>query len=237
MNKVNKSIGWADYSINPVKGKCPVGCSYCYMWGNHGIGKRFHFEKQIHYEFRSWEGIEKLKQPSRIFVGSTIELFHADTIQHLPRIIGQVEQYPQHTFLFLTKCPQNLPRQWPDNCWVGVTATNYDMFVDACGYLCSIKAKGGAKVTFVSLEPILSWEDTDQFCQFWFQHGGIDLLIIGQQTPVSKKTEPKIEDLKEIVEAADRAGVKIFLKDNLKPLVNDPMNKWAFPKLRQELPE
>ena len=41
-------------------------------------------------------------------------------------------------------------------------------------------------------------------------------MIIGAQTKPYKP--PKIEWVREIVEAADRAGAKVFLKDNLSPL-------------------
>lgn len=49
---------------------------------------------------------------------------------------------------------------------------------------------------------------------------GINWVIIGQCTPIKQSTTPKIEWLKEIVEAADKAGVRVFLKDNLMPLLN-----------------
>lgn len=42
--------------------------------------------------------------------------------------------------------------------------------------------------------------------------------------------QPRIEWVREIVEAADKAGIKVFLKDNLKPLLeNEPLNPlyWA----------
>jgi len=66
--------------------------------------------------------------------------------------------------------------------------------------------------------------------------------------PYGKKwtAQPKIEWVKEIVEAADKAGVKVFLKDNLKPLFSRLTidDKWVWAKdlgygglLRQEMPE
>ena len=46
--------------------------------------------------------------------------------------------------------------------------------------------------------------------------------------PWGKKwtAQPPIEWVREIVEAADRAGIKVFLKDNLEPLLGqDPHSK------------
>ena len=55
--------------------------------------------------------------------------------------------------------------------------------------------------------------------------------------------QPKIEWVKEIVEAADRAGIPVFLKDNLKPSLFERLElpRWArtphsLTKLRQEIP-
>jgi hypothetical protein len=36
------------------------------------------------------------------------------------------------------------------------------------------------------------------------------------------------EKIREIVEAADRTGVKVFLKDNLEGLLPDFENPWAY---------
>jgi len=62
----------------------------------------------------------------------------------------------------------------------------------------------------------------------YLKDAGINWIIIGQQTPPNKKTEPKVEWVQEIVEAADKAGIPVFQKNNLKPLLDN--------NLRQEMP-
>ena len=74
----------------------------------------------------------------------------------------------------------------------------------------------------------------------------INQVIIGSQTKPYKP--PKIEWVREIVEACDKASVKVFLKDNLRPLlIPEDCSKpnylmedifWASEKaqLRQEMP-
>ncbi|KKN71458.1 hypothetical protein LCGC14_0420370 [marine sediment metagenome] len=49
------------------------------------------------------------------------------------------------------------------------------------------------------------------------EEAGISWVIIGSQTKPYKP--PKIEWVQEIVEATDRAGIPVFLKDNLIPLL------------------
>jgi protein gp37 len=170
----------------------------------------------------------KLKRPSRIGVAFMGDLFGEwmrgdiwdsefgswDGREVIDNIFLTIKQCPQHRFLLLTKCPYNL-KNWspfPDNCWVGVTATNRLEYIRAIGAygLGNVKAK----VKYISFEPLL--EDIQPSVS-WLKT--FDWVIIGQETPPSKKTEPKIDWITSIVKAADEAGIKVFLKNNLEPLI------------------
>lgn len=209
---MNRSkIEWCDYTINPVKGLCPMACDYCYA---RRMYKRFKWNPDIRYDDDWLLGSTKyIPDGSRIFIGSTMELF-GEWIQRewLERIFQYCKSHPRKTFMFLTKQPQNLIKwsPFPENVYIGVTAT--DTYMAVRGLQCLDKIQ--AKVKFISFEPLLS-----QTCITASSLSGIGWLIIGQQTPVSAETEPKIEWVREIVEAADKAGVKVFLKDNLKTLL------------------
>jgi protein gp37 len=226
MNNVKKSIGWADWTINPVKGLCPVGCPYCYARRAYGRNCNATFkDKSIRYEPSVWRYLNRAKPGARIFVGSTIDLFHPECRRWDDSIFEICAACKELTFIFLTKCPENLPREWPDNCWVGVSATNLVQYGIAGIYLPEIKAK----VKFISFEPLLSEIQPDnQYSRYTtemmakdFRFAGINWLIIGQQTPVSKKTTPRIEWIQEIVTAADKANIPVFLKGNLDKLLTD----------------
>ncbi len=147
----------------------------------------------------------------------------------------------RHRFYLLTKQPQNLIKfsPFPDNCWVGVTATNNAAMTIALTNLVNIEAS----VKYISFEPLLGAIGMNDHMSM---KGVVDWLIIGAQTKPYKP--PKIEWVREIVEAADKAGIPVFLKENLKPLlcstinghdVIESHNLWAFKyfKLRQELPK
>lgn len=235
-------IEWCDYSLNPVKGLCPMACDYCYA---RRMYKRFKWNPEIRLDLSVFDTLPS--EPSRVFVGSTIELFHDDIPDDWRwGIFEYCKVRKQHTFIFLTKQPQSLIKwsPFPENCWVGVTATDGHKFVDALNSLVHIKAS----VQFISFEPLLDWHidswlvETDLKSQ-----PEIKWLIIGQQTPISAKTQPKVEWIRDIVEAADKAGITVFLKNNLKPLLCtnidgkdaiESHNLWAFKyfKLRQEFP-
>lgn len=209
--------GKQGYTINPVKGLCPMACSYCYA---RRMYKRFKWDESIRFDEQSLFGLPD--KPARIFVGSTMELFGQWVKPNWwDFIIQTVALYPYHTFIFLTKLALNLPKRFPDNCWVGASATNSDTFAGAVNYLMPVKAK----IKFVSIEPLLNWPRLD--ITNWMRQ--IDWVIIGQQTPIQKNRTPKIEWINEIIHAADENGVPVFLKNNLRnviPLIN----------LRQEFP-
>ena len=225
MNKT--SIEWAEFTSNPVKGKCPVDCSYCYV---KSFRERYGWPDDIAFHPEELERIKRRKQPANIFMGSTIELFHDQTIQYMPEIMETVKDCPQHTIMFLTKQPQNLVKfsPFPDNCYVGVSATDYWAYVNACNYLSQVEAK----VKYLSLEPLLSWGKEETY---FFESGGINQVIIGCQTKPT--VMPRIEWVADIVEAADQAGVAVFLKDSLKPLIS-VHHEWAWKNdnYRQEMP-
>jgi protein gp37 len=245
MNKTK--IEWCDYTVNPVKGICPMACPYCYA---RRMYKRFGWNPEIKYAPEAYYGLSNIKQPSRIFVGSTMELF-GDWVDEyfMKHMFNVVRQVPQLTFIFLTKQPQNLAKwsPFPDNCWVGVSVTNTRMYQDAAYWLRETKAK----VKFVSFEPLLEeivpvawpWRLSFQEKELWGESGGINWVIVGQQTPSSPKTNPDIKWVKGIVQAADKAGVPVFLKGNLrdllvpKALMDDIFWESEKAKLRQEFPK
>jgi len=206
-----------------------------------------------------------------IFVCDMGELF-GDWIpqQWQKEVFKVIRGNPDCRFYLLTKQPQNLVKfsPFPDNCWVGVTATDRASCKSALLALAEIRAK----VKYISFEPLLSpafchhhWHtkgprtgrrDTiTSTCEICgdshssiavsedFNRGHkrpiIGWLIIGAWTgsiedkyklrdrypelkaiPYQSKVtlQPKIEWVREIVEAADRAGIPVFLKDNLNPL-------------------
>lgn len=146
-------------------------------------------------------------------------------------ILDAARKRPDIRLYLLTKQPQELIKfsPFPDNCWVGVTICNERML----GTLENMR-KIEAKVKFISFEPLLSSMDN------WFIDGplgqafrdfGIKWVIIGAQTKPAKY--PELAWVKEITEAADKAGAKVFHKNNL------PMGFFdadGFPR-RQGVPE
>jgi protein gp37 len=194
--------------------------------------KRFGWNPNIRAD---WQETGKLPhKPSRIFVSSTMELF-GDWIktEWMSEIFNMVKRYPQHTFIFLTKRPENLIKfsPFPDNCYVGVSVTNQAMFDDSIKHIDNIEAR----VKFISFEPLLEHINVKAIAAAT-HYRWLDWLIIGQQTPVRMSTMPQIGWVEDIVHAADKAGIPVFLKDNLISCVDQYVFAMKDGKYRQELP-
>ena len=233
-------IEWTDFTVNPVKGLCPVACSYCYA---RRMYKRFKWNPQIQYDPKAWISgvdINDVKTPSRIFVGSTFELF-GDWVkpEWLMDIFKVVRLFPEHTFIFLTKRPDRLSTiRFPDNVWIGVSAVDEKHFLEACQYLSFINAK----TKFISFEPLQESVVPKVPIEAHLKTTDIGWVIIGQQTPHSNKTEPNLVWISEIVDAADSINIPVFLKNNLEnilppiaPFVTNPLRGIEF-GIRQEFP-
>lgn len=224
MNKTD--IDCCDYSLNPVKGLCPVACPYC---SARAMYKRFHWNETIRYQLMAWyTPINPGKvAPGRIFVGSTIELFGPWVDPSwMERIMAGVKAYPQHTFIFLTKRPQELAKYnpWPDNCWVGASATDPPQIRGAFKGLSQVRGK----VKFISFEPLLG--RISPLHEFWFRHSGVNWVIIGLKTPPSKRTTPPKEWVDTLILEADQAHIPVFLKDSLYRAYPDLPRRQEFPQ-------
>ncbi len=212
-------IEWCDFTLNPIKGLCPMDCKnlagkpYCYA---RRMYKRFKWDDKISYKSIDWMNREidridnrrgQVGENARIFIGSTMELFGnwvADN--YLLNLFKLLQGWPEHTFIFLTKQPQNLHKfsPFPDNCHIGISCDTKQRMIDGYKYLCNIDAK----VKFISFEPLLERMDVKSLAS-------INWVIIGEQTPHNQRTAPKIEWVRELVMATDQSKTPVFLKGNL----------------------
>jgi hypothetical protein len=143
-----------------------------------------------------------------------------------------IESCPTDTFVFLTKRPEYIWKwgKFPDNAWVGVTACNDAMLTNAVVGLSYIDAP----VKFLSIEPLMNWGMSQDDLIFTLKHYKINWIVIGGWS--TGKIQPKIEWIKEIVGAADKVGIPIFLKDNLINVINPVENASWLLNYRQEFP-
>ncbi len=157
------SIEWTESTWNPVTGctKISPGCKHCYA---ERMAKRLQAMGQPNYR----EGFQVSlheptlelplgwKKPQVIFVNSMSDLFHKDVPEgFILEVFDVMRRAHWHTFQVLTKRAERLEElnpkiAWPDNVWMGVSVENQD-YTFRIDHL----RKTGAKVKFLSLEPLL----------------------------------------------------------------------------------
>ena len=209
--------GIKGYTWNPFTG-CLNNCEYCYA---RKIALRFNgnFNPEFHSE-RLNQPL-KVKEPSRIFVGSMGEIGYMDK-DWIRQVIEVCNQCPQHTFLFLSNYRNQdyILDTFPDNCWFGITITDGNLF--DYGFLMDNNIE---KKHFISFEPLQGKIEHLEHIKEW------DWVIIGAETRNGYTVNdhaPKKEWIEEIVEECGKYDIPIFLKNNLREICGD--------KLIQEIP-
>jgi len=233
VNNCKRSIGWADYTWNPLTG-CLHSCSYCYA---RRITTRFAggtafpngFAPTWHPE-RLMEPVQH-KAPARIFVGSMTDPF-GDWVQpeQLDLVLEVIAACPQHAFYMLTKAPQNIMRKlyevteaWPcrelgggdvlPNLWLGASVDTQKRALSSLSSMAQVTLAGWR--TFVSIEPMLS--EVDPVDVSWS-----DWMIIGAMTgPGSPKHAPRREWVETFIAHGNTYHVPVFLKSSITKLWPD----------------
>lgn len=205
-------IEWTDFVCNPVKGLCKMGCQYCYATKMY---KRFKWNPEIRFDESELQAIDKIKIVKggwycylKVFMGSTHDLF-GDWIPDvwIHKIIQKAIDNPKIIFIFLTKNPKRYSEfEFPLNAWIGYSTIGhlYHKWDDI----------HTENIKFVSLEPLQ--ERMTASLEGYAQRINFNWLIIGQETGTrTQKHFVKVDELESTVEFAQRAGMKIFIKNNL----------------------
>lgn len=228
---MKNKIGWCTMTFNPCWG-CLNHCEYCYA---RAIAKRFwkqRYEEEFQYYIKKhpdwvWTGDhlsglkdfrpmwleskfnKKLpKSPQRIFVGSMSEIYYWEE-EWIERVIEKVKQYPQHTFIFLTKYMEVYAKWiWPKNCILGVTITKGEDFKNIRG---DYYFYNGKNKTLFCFEPLLGPISPD-----YLAHTNINWVILGAESGNRKgKIVPKRKWFEEIVYCQGINKIPVYVKDNL----------------------
>lgn len=195
-------IDYVDYTWNPVTG-CRKGCPYCYA---RRMSHRFRrsFEPEFHRDRMG--GPSKIRKPSTIFVSSMGDLF-GDGVEDdwINRVLLEATKLTRHTFVFLTKRPDNL-RGWifAYNCIVCASVGNNAEAEDAIEDLRTARPSAGA--IGLSVEPIRS-----PIASVLVKD--VEWVIVGCQTGPGAPP-PDTDAVRQTIEACRTVGVPVFVKAN-----------------------
>jgi len=210
-------IEWTDRTWNPVRGctKISPGCKHCYA---EAFAERFRGVKGHPYEqgFDVRLVPEKLLEPfswstpSMVFVNSMSDLFHPDVPDHyIVSVTAVMTRANWHTYQVLTKRSDRIQRMLngqlafaakDSHIWWGVSVEDRQFGVPRIEQL----RRSGAKVKFLSIEPLL--EDV----------GTLDLteinwaIVGGESGPGARPL--KVEWVQSLLDQCFAAGIPFFFK-------------------------
>ena len=145
------------------------------------------------------------RKPRRVFVNSLSDLFHKDVPDDfIAQVFATMEKAHWHQFQILTKRSSRLrdlsPKlPWPDNVWMGVSVED-----DQYAFRIDDLRATGAKVKFLSLEPLLGPLPN-------LNLDGIDWVIVGGES-WPKARQMKEEWAQDIRDQCAADGVSFFFK-------------------------
>lgn len=225
------SIGWTDYSANPLKyrdadgktrwacAKVSAGCTNCYSealakrW-NRGadynaaeVAKLTPFldEKELH-AMRTSKSISG----KRVFVGDMTDVFGEWVPDLMIAWIWEVfSQRPDVTFQVLTKRAERMSKVWAKdvrplpNVHLGVSCEDQQRADERIPFLTATPAA----IRFISAEPLLGSIDLSE------NIGDLDWIIVGGESgPRFRSCE--IAAITSIVDQCRRASVEVFVKQD-----------------------
>ncbi|MCX6233756.1 MAG: phage Gp37/Gp68 family protein [Bacteroidetes bacterium] len=207
-------IEWTQSTWNPITGctKITSGCKFCYA---EIMARRLKAMGQNKYRngFNLTMHPDTLnepylwKKPKMIFVNSMSDLFHKDVpLKYIQQVFKVIKENPQHVFQILTKRADILRYydsegwlEWTHNLWMGVTVEN-----DEVQHRIDLLSKTGARVKFLSCEPLLS-----PIPEMILNN--IDWIIVGGESGRNPR-QMKIEWVLDIKEQCEKAGVAFYFK-------------------------
>jgi protein gp37 len=196
----NSAIEWTETTWNPLTGctKISPGCKHCYA-------ERMSLRLQAMGQANYTNGFDltlhehmlevplRWRKPRLVFVNSMSDLFHKDAPEKfILRVFDVMRRASWHAFQVLTKRSDRLAKlssriDWPDNVWMGVS-------IERADYLFRIDhlRQTGAKVRFLSLEPLLGPLPGMNL-------EGVDWVIVGGESgpgarPIQEKWVKDIRD-------------------------------------------
>jgi len=258
------TIEWATKVWNVVRGceRVAPECQNCYAEKQahrfSGKGQPYEGLTKLTSNGVRWTGEVKIirsllrlpltwKTPERVFVNSMADLFHKDVpTWFIHDVLEMIEKCEQHTFLILTKRPENLIKFLEetgnhrdtinklDNCWFGVSAGSQKTVDKFLPLLLQVPARN----LFISCEPLLEQIDISRYLaisnpvtnimQEYIYDSKIRWIIAGAESGKGKGVRPMSDDwVRSLRDQCKKFGVDFFYKQAM----DEKKNKISLPVL------
>lgn len=208
--------GFITHTWNPVKGRCPHDCSYCYMrkfWPQMSAPRLD--ERELHYNL----GIDNF-----IFVGSSIDMWaRMNFITWQEKVLNYCNENPQNKYLFQTKNPERyLDHKFNDNHILCITLESnliYEKYTPIPQNRINAFIQKKHQHKMITIEPVMDF-DIDILLTWMLKINPMQINI-GADSGNNHLSEPSPEKLKTFIKLLTENRLKVHLKDNLKRLLCD----------------
>lgn len=215
---LNKQKGdmypFVTHTWNPIRGKCPHNCSYCYMKG-FPVGEFRFIEKEMETDLGSG---------GFIFVGSSTDAWAYEAVSNwLLKVLEHCRRYPHNQYLFQSKNPTrfNLFIDFmPPNYILGSTIeTNrdYELSQAPTPEARFLAMRDLSQPKMISIEPIMDF-DLDIMIN-WIKQIAPEFVSIGADSKGHNLPEPSGGKIPRLIEGL-QGITSVKVKSNLKRLVN-----------------
>lgn len=223
---LNKSKGnmypWVTHTHSHLRGRCPHGCSYCYVqaherrWGTGAFAGPLRLDER---ELRARYGSGKT-----VFIEHQNDLF-ADRVprEYISKVLAHCAAWPDNTYVFQSKNPGRMAACWrvgalPPKRLLGVTIESNRHHKVAMGNApepaLRYRSCGEFPVDFVTVEPIMDF-DVGELVK-WLNCIAPRFVNIGADSKGHGLPEPSWEKVQALLGELD--GFEIREKHNLERL-------------------
>ena len=206
---------WVTHTWNPVKGKCPHDCVYCYMKRPGQVQAALHLDEKCLKDC--------LGTGRTIFVGSSTDMWANESRDGwIDKVLKYCAQWPENTYLFQTKNParfEDFAKSMPPLVMLGITLESNRSFSESKAPLprdryYSFKENPYRKM--VSIEPVMNF-DLDILTE-WLKALQPEFVSIGADSKKHGLTEPPPEKLRSLINNL-QTFTEVKLKDNLNRII------------------
>ncbi len=219
---------WVGYTWNPVAGKCPHNCAYCYM--KNIPSKKYQGEPRLHKAINA-----NLGRDNVIFVGSANDVF-ADTVpsEVIRAVIERCKEFPENTYLFQSKNPARFDEfvglfpqddEMPKRTILGTTIeSNRDHGISEAPTpqerFHAMTGKAMLYRVMISVEPILDF-DVDELVRMLsiikpsFVSIGADSKGHGLSEPSAEKINRLVEEVREFAEVKPKKNLARLVGEDI----------------------
>ena len=212
---LNKQTGnmyaFVTHTWNPVRGKCPHDCSYCYM----------KVYPQGDFRFIEREMETNLGEGNFIFVGSSTDMWCPESCaEWITLTLGRTRHY-NNRYLFQSKNPARFlfySDFFPENTILGTTIeTNFDYeYSNAPSPEERLLAMEDIRLPkMISIEPIMDFDSNVMID--WIKRIAPEFVSVGADSKGHKLPEPTPEKMQYLI-ARLREVTIVKIKDNLRRL-------------------